>query len=346
MLLSRLEEEKFWSRTDGLAQIYDPTSGEPRNITWGEVFRVALMLENKVTLLAMFCFFLAIVVWAFWAYHIWLTATNMTTNEAIKRGRVRARIQSAYEDEDEMVLDELKAMARDVYDSSDDEPVADSAVKKRPGKGAKGGKGKDPKKSSASAARGPRFGIRKLPEELGFMERFEDMIMRVPFMLRVVSGLFIGTAVGGYVGYVFLEWNFVWGGLVAAVTGVIAAAAVGGIPMLLGWGRPHIHMPNPYDRGLIGAPALTYSCAQTSVTSRQPTLVCNLTLTRSWLRARALKLWCLIVGNFGEVIFPRSERADAEVVADAPTEMKIVPAAVVLRQAEATAPAADGGKEQ
>jgi palmitoyltransferase len=134
MLLHRLEEERFWSRTDGLAQIYDPVSGEPRNISWGEVFRVALMLENKVTLLAMFCFFLAIVVFAFWAYHIWLTATNMTTNEAIKRGRVRARIQSAYEDEDEMVLDELKAMAG--IDSSDEEPVADaSTTKKRPGKG-------------------------------------------------------------------------------------------------------------------------------------------------------------------------------------------------------------------
>lgn len=62
----------------------------------GETSRVLLMLENKVTLLAIFCFFLAVVIWFFWAYHIWLTATNMTTNESIKRGRVRGRILAAY----------------------------------------------------------------------------------------------------------------------------------------------------------------------------------------------------------------------------------------------------------
>lgn len=54
-----------------------------------------LMIENKVALLSVFCFFLAIVVWLFWAYHMWLTANNMTTNESIKRGRVRNRILSA-----------------------------------------------------------------------------------------------------------------------------------------------------------------------------------------------------------------------------------------------------------
>ena len=59
--------------------------------------RVMLMIENKIALLSVFCFFLAIVVWLFWAYHMWLTANNMTTNESIKRGRVRARILSAYE---------------------------------------------------------------------------------------------------------------------------------------------------------------------------------------------------------------------------------------------------------
>ena len=59
--------------------------------------RVMLMIENKIALLSVFCFFLAIVVWLFWAYHMWLTANNLTTNESIKRGRVRARILSAYE---------------------------------------------------------------------------------------------------------------------------------------------------------------------------------------------------------------------------------------------------------
>ena len=96
MLMGRLEDEHFWSRTEGLAQIYDPITGKPRGITWSETVRVMLMLENKIMLLAIFCFFLAIVVWAFWAYHIWLTANNMTTNESIKRGRVRGRILSAY----------------------------------------------------------------------------------------------------------------------------------------------------------------------------------------------------------------------------------------------------------
>ena len=62
----------------------------------GEVVRVMLMIENKIALLTVFCFFLAIVVWLFWAYHIWLTANNMTTNESIKRGRVRGRILAAY----------------------------------------------------------------------------------------------------------------------------------------------------------------------------------------------------------------------------------------------------------
>ena len=55
-----------------------------------------LMIENKVALLSVFCFFLAVVVWLFWAYHMWLTAINMTTNESIKRSRVRNRILSAY----------------------------------------------------------------------------------------------------------------------------------------------------------------------------------------------------------------------------------------------------------
>ena len=61
----------------------------------GEVMRAMLMIANKVALLSVFCFFLAIVVWLFWAYHMWLTANNMTTNESIKRGRVRNRILSA-----------------------------------------------------------------------------------------------------------------------------------------------------------------------------------------------------------------------------------------------------------
>ena len=34
MLMGRLEEEKFWSRTKGLAEIYDPISGTPRPIAW------------------------------------------------------------------------------------------------------------------------------------------------------------------------------------------------------------------------------------------------------------------------------------------------------------------------
>ena len=68
MLLGRLAEEKFWSAERGLAQIYDPVSGLPRNISWVEVSRVMLMVENKVMLLCLFCTFLSFVIFLFWAY--------------------------------------------------------------------------------------------------------------------------------------------------------------------------------------------------------------------------------------------------------------------------------------
>ena len=89
MVLGRLEEEKFWHRERGLAQIYDPVTAIPRVITWTEVGRVMLMLENKVMLLCMFCGFLSFVIFLFWAYHVHLVCCNMTTNESIKLGRVR-----------------------------------------------------------------------------------------------------------------------------------------------------------------------------------------------------------------------------------------------------------------
>ena len=51
--------------------------------------------------------------------------------------------------------------------------------------------------------------------------------------------------------------------------------------MRQGWGRPHIHMPNPYDRGLLR--------------------------------------------NFGEVLFPRSVRADTVPVSGAPEKVELMP---------------------
>lgn len=88
MLLGRLEEERYWHRDQGRSQIYDPQTGLPRMISWSEVFRVMLMLENKVMLLCIFCSFLSFVIFLFWAYHIYLTCCNITTNESVKRGRV------------------------------------------------------------------------------------------------------------------------------------------------------------------------------------------------------------------------------------------------------------------
>ena len=97
MILSLVPPEQSHGRwPDALVTRLSITATDlARCVYRGEVVRVMLMIENKIALLAVFCFFLAIVVWIFWAYHMWLTATNMTTNESIKRGRVRARILSA-----------------------------------------------------------------------------------------------------------------------------------------------------------------------------------------------------------------------------------------------------------
>ena len=89
MALGRLQEEKFWHYEKGLSQIYDPQTGIPRMITWSEAVRVVLMLENRIMLLCIFCGFLSFVIFLFWAYHMYITSINMTTNETIKRGRVR-----------------------------------------------------------------------------------------------------------------------------------------------------------------------------------------------------------------------------------------------------------------
>eukprot|EP01045_Picozoa_sp_COSAG04_P017643 COSAG04_NODE_1574_length_6276_cov_3.068480_3_plen_567_part_00 len=254
MLLSRLEEENFWSRENGLAQIYDPETGDPRSITWGEVLRVCLMLENKVMLLGLFCFFLAIVVFAFWGYHAYLTATNMTTNESIKRGRVRNKIQAAIENEDAMLLEQIATMgaaaAAGVVEGDEGaaRKAASGGLRKR-GKGkAKAGKGPTEAAGPSSA---PMFGTRKQPSEFGCVEKLDAVVMQVGVVGRLGIGVASGTAVGGFLGGA-MGLQLLWVGVSAMLVGGAAAGCVGFLPVLLGWGRPRIHMPNPYDRGVLG----------------------------------------------------------------------------------------------
>ena len=131
--------------------------------------------------------------------------------------------------------------AAHVWASSEEEdevPAVAGSIRKRPGKGAAGGsKGKKTKSKKAGGSAAPSqpaaFGTRKLPAELSYFERLDDIVMRAPMAVRIAIGVATGMVVGGHVGYTVLQWDFLWGGLVAVMTGWVTAAIVGFVPMLL-----------------------------------------------------------------------------------------------------------------
>ncbi len=143
-----------------------------------------------------------------------------------------------YESGDAELLAEIEA-TNAAQDSSDEDaaPVAAESVRKRPGKGStgknKGKKTKIKKGGDAISREQPAFGTRKLPAELSYIERLDDIIMRAPMVVRIVIGLATGGIVGAYAGYTVLEWDFLWGGLVTVVISWATAAIVGFLPLLL-----------------------------------------------------------------------------------------------------------------
>lgn len=141
-----------------------------------------------------------------------------------------------YETGDTAFLAEIEAAnSAQVCASSEEDdtgPVAPNSIRKRPG--AKGKKSK-PKNAGrdSGAPQTPAFGTLKLPTELTCMERLEDVIMWLPMLVRGIAALLMGGIVGGYIGYAVLEWNFLWGGVVAVVASWVGVAIAVLLPYLL-----------------------------------------------------------------------------------------------------------------
>lgn len=168
----------------------------------------------------------------------------MRFRESFYREWFSCLVWRRYEQGDTELLAEIdRTNAAHVWASSEEEdevPAVAGSIRKRPGKGAAGGsKGKKTKSKKAGDSSGAApsqpaaFGTRKLPAELSYFERLDDIVMRAPMAVRIAIGVATGMVVGGHVGYTVLQWDFLWGGLVAVMTGWVTAAIVGFVPMLL-----------------------------------------------------------------------------------------------------------------
>ena len=168
----------------------------------------------------------------------------MLFRESLHREWFGCLVWCRYENGDTELLAEIdRTNAAQVWASSDEEdeaPAVAGSIRKRPGKGAAGSskskKNKTKKAGDGSGATLPQpaaFGTRKLPSELSYIERLDDIIMRAPLAVRIAIGLATGMVVGAHVGYTVLQWDTLWGGLVAVLIGWVTAAIVGFVPMLL-----------------------------------------------------------------------------------------------------------------
>lgn len=127
--------------------VIDPQTGQPRHLSYREIFQLAMSFEPKVAMFGLFCVMIGATLYAFWGYHFYLTVSNATTSESIRRGRYRSK----------MARNAREQAKKDAAGGSGEEEEAEVEIDEGPadkkGLTQRGGKGKRKAKTKAASAK-------------------------------------------------------------------------------------------------------------------------------------------------------------------------------------------------